>query len=75
MQADVSLPVGISIVVKRLIFNQEVAPIFGPFLFAPITRLVKSAADKVSALQSGYLNFYSALIAGPLVLILALTLF
>jgi hypothetical protein len=61
--------------VKRLIFNQEVAPIFGPFLSAPITRLVKSVADKVSGLQSGYLNFYNALIGMLLVLILALTLF
>lgn len=61
--------------VKRLIFNQEVAPIFGPFLFAPITRLVKSIADKVSGLQSGYLNFYNALIGILLVLILALSLF
>jgi NADH:ubiquinone oxidoreductase subunit 5 (subunit L)/multisubunit Na+/H+ antiporter MnhA subunit len=61
--------------VKRLIFNQEVAPIFGPLLFAPLTRLVKSAANKVSVLQSGYLNFYNALIGMLLVLILALALF
>jgi hypothetical protein len=31
-------------------------------------------ADKVSALQSGHLNFYLALIGGLLVIILALTL-
>jgi hypothetical protein len=61
--------------VKRLIFNQEVAPIFGPLIFAPLTRLVKSAANKVSVLQSGYLNFYNALIGMLLVLILALALF
>lgn len=61
--------------VKRLIFNQEVAPIFGPYLFAPLTRLVRSIADRVSILQSGYLNFYNALIGMLLVLILALTLF
>ncbi len=61
--------------VKRLIFNQEVAPIFGPYLFAPLTRLVQSVADKVSKLQSGYLNFYNALIGLLLVLILALALF
>lgn len=61
--------------VKRLIFNQEVAPIFGPYLFAPLTRFVRSIATGVSALQSGYLNFYNALIGTLLVLILALSLF
>jgi len=61
--------------VKRLIFNQEVAPIFGPYLFTPLTRLVQTAADKVSLLQSGYLNFYNALIGMLLVLILGLALF
>jgi formate hydrogenlyase subunit 3/multisubunit Na+/H+ antiporter MnhD subunit len=61
--------------VKRLIFNQEVAPIFGPYLFAPLTRLIRGAADRVSILQSGYLNFYNALIGILLVLILGLALF
>lgn len=61
--------------VTRLIFNQEVAPIFGPYLFAPLTRLVRRAADKISVLQSGYLNFYNALIGMLLVLILGLALF
>jgi hydrogenase-4 component B len=61
--------------VKRLIFNQEVAPIFGPYLFAPLVRLVQKVADKVSILQSGYLNFYNALIGALLVLILGLALF
>jgi hydrogenase-4 component B len=61
--------------VTRLIFNQEVAPIFGPYLFTPLTRLVRAAADKVSVLQSGYLNFYNGLIGMLLVLILGLALF
>ncbi|HTZ56888.1 MAG TPA: proton-conducting transporter membrane subunit [Acidobacteriaceae bacterium] len=61
--------------VKRLIFNQEVAPIFGPYLFSPFVRLVRAAADKVSILQSGYLNFYNGLIGILLVLILGLALF
>jgi hydrogenase-4 component B len=61
--------------VTRLIFNQEVAPIFGPYLFTPLTRLVRAAADKVSILQSGYLNFYNGLIGMLLVLILGLALF
>jgi len=61
--------------VKRLIFNQEVAPIFGPYLFAPLARLVRSISDSVSVIQSGYLNFYNALIGLLLVLILTLALF
>lgn len=61
--------------VKRLIFNQEVAPIFGPYLFAPLTRLVRSVSDRVSVIQSGYLNFYNGLIGLLLVLILGLALF
>lgn len=61
--------------IKRLIFNQEVAPIFGPYLFTPLTRCVQNIAKRVSALQSGYLNFYNALIGILLVLILASTLF
>lgn len=62
-------------VVKRLIFNQQVAPIFGPYLFTPIVLLVRFIANKVSGLQSGYLNFYNAVIGALLVIILALTLF
>lgn len=61
--------------IKRLIFNQEVAPIFGPYLFTPLTRLIRAVANRVSILQSGYLNFYNALIGMLLVLILGLALF
>ena len=61
--------------VKRLIFNQEVAPIFGPGLFRPLARAVRKLAEAVSKLQSGYLNLYNALIGMLLVLILALALF
>jgi hydrogenase-4 component B len=61
--------------VKRLIFNQEVAPIFGPGLFSPLVKAIRKIAEAVSKLQSGYLNFYNALIGLLLVLILALALF
>ncbi len=61
--------------VKRLIFNQEVAPIFGPYLFSPLVRLVREIANGIRILQSGYLNFYNALIGVLLVLILGLALF
>ena len=60
---------------KRLTFNQEVAPVFGPYLFAPLTRFVRRLSTAVSALQSGYLNSYNAMIGILLVLILALSLF
>jgi hydrogenase-4 component B len=60
--------------VERLVFTHDVAPIFGPYLFAPATRAVYYAANKLRALQSGNLNFYLALIGGLLIIILALTL-
>lgn len=60
--------------VHRLRFSHDVAPVFGPYLFAPVTRTVYYLADKLRALQSGHLNFYLALIGGLLVIILALTL-
>ena len=60
--------------VHRLTFTHDVAPIFGPYLFSPIRLTVYFLADKVTALQSGHLNFYLALIGGLLVIILALTL-
>jgi hydrogenase-4 component B len=60
--------------VKRLVFNQELAPIFGPYLFSPLVRIVRFLATAIRALQSGYLNFYNALIGILLILILALAL-
>jgi NADH:ubiquinone oxidoreductase subunit 5 (subunit L)/multisubunit Na+/H+ antiporter MnhA subunit len=58
----------------RLRFTHDVAPIFGPYLFAPLTRAVYALAERLRALQSGHLNFYLALIGILLVIILALTL-
>jgi hypothetical protein len=60
--------------VHRLRFTHDVAPIFGPYLFAPATRVVYYVADKLRALQSGHLNFYLALIGILLIVILSLTL-
>ena len=65
---------GVQYFVERLEFTHDVAPIFGPYLFAPATRLVLYIADRFRSLQSGHLNFYLALIGGLLVIILALTL-
>jgi hydrogenase-4 component B len=61
--------------VRRLTFTHEVAPIFGPYLFAPITRLVYRTAGWLRLLQSGHLNFYLAVIGVLLIVILALALF
>ena len=61
--------------VKRLVFEHDVAPIFGPSLFQPAVRIVNDLAGKLRLLQSGHLNFYLGLIGLLLVLILGLTLF
>ena len=60
--------------VHRLHFTHDVAPIFGPYLFSPVTRTIYYLANKLRALQSGHLNFYLGLIGILLVIILALTL-
>ena len=65
---------GLAYFVRRLSFTHEVAPLFGPYLFAPVTRLVWNVAGKLRALQSGNLNFYLGLIGILLVAILGLTL-
>jgi hydrogenase-4 component B len=61
--------------VERLVFSHDVAPIFGPYLFAPVTRAVFKLAQWLRVLQSGHLNFYLALIGGLLAIILALVLY
>jgi hydrogenase-4 component B len=66
---------GVHYFVHRLVFSHDVAPIFGPYLFAPVTRTVFAIANKLKALQSGHLNFYLALIGALLVVILALALY
>ncbi len=61
--------------VHRLVFSHEVAPIFGPYLFAPVTRAVFALADKLRGAAVRTLNFYLAVLGVLLVLILALTLY
>ena len=60
--------------VKKLVFESDVAPIFGPLLFQPAVKLVQAVAGKLRLLQSGHLNFYLGLIGLLLVLVLGLTL-
>lgn len=60
--------------VKKLVFEHDVAPIFGPLLFQPAVRAVRAISGKLRLLQSGNLNFYLSMIGILLVLVLALTL-
>jgi formate hydrogenlyase subunit 3/multisubunit Na+/H+ antiporter MnhD subunit len=60
---------------RRLVFSHDVAPIFGPYLFAPIERFTRALARRFRHLQSGHLNFYLAVIGVLLVLTLAMVLF
>lgn len=60
--------------VKKLSFEHDVAPIFGPLLFQPAVRAMRAVAGKLRLLQSGHLNFYLSLIGLLLVLVLGLTL-
>jgi len=65
---------GLPYFVRRLRFRHDVAPIFGPYLFAPLERLVWAVAGRLRLLQSGDLNLYLAVIGVLLVIILAATL-
>ena len=60
--------------VKRLKFTHDVAPIFGPYLFVPLEKLVIMIAAKLRIIQSGHLNFYLSLIGALLVAILFIAL-
>lgn len=59
---------------RRLVFTHDVAPIFGPYLFAPLERLVTALAGRLRIIQSGHLNFYLALIGALLLGVLIITL-
>jgi hydrogenase-4 component B len=60
--------------VRKLVFEHDVAPIFGPLLFQPAVHLINAIASKLRLLQSGHLNFYLGLIGLLLVTVLGLTL-
>lgn len=60
--------------VRKLVFEHDVAPIFGPLLFQPAVRLVRDLAGRLRLLQSGHLNLYLGLIGVLLVLVLGLAL-
>lgn len=66
--------VGREYFIARLSFSHQVAPLFGPYLFAPAVRLVRGVSARIRGLQSGHLNFYLGLVGLLLVIILALTL-
>jgi hydrogenase-4 component B len=60
--------------IRRLIFTHDVAPIFGPYLFAPLEWLVNAIAKRLRIIQSGNLNVYLAFIGVLLVGILLIAL-
>ena len=60
---------------RRLVFTHDVAPIFGPYVFVPLEKLVVWIAKRLRVIQSGHLNFYLSLIGLLLVAILFVTLF
>jgi hydrogenase-4 component B len=72
--ADVENDAEAGYFVKKLVFEHDVAPIFGPLLFQPAERMVYAVAGRLRLLQSGNLNVYLSLIGLLLVLILGLTL-
>jgi hydrogenase-4 component B len=61
--------------INRLTFRHDVAPIFGPYLFAPLERMVMALALRLRVIQSGHLNIYLALIGALFLIILFITLF
>jgi hypothetical protein len=66
---------GTAYFVRRLTFTHDVAPVFGPHLFAPVERFVLALAGRFRSLQSGHLNAYLAILGLLLVVILAISLF
>src|SRR5487761_241071 len=65
---------GLPYFTRRLVFSHDVAPIFGPHLFAPLEKTVTAVARSLRIIQSGHLNFYLFLIGALLVAILLVTL-
>lgn len=57
---------------SKLVFSYSLAPVFGPFLFAPAVRVVHWLSRRLKPLQSGHLNFYLSLIGAVMVAILLL---
>ncbi len=54
---------------RRLVFTHDMAPIFGPYLFAPLERLATSVSRRTRVFQSGHVNVYVALVGVLLVAI------
>jgi len=65
---------GLPYFTRRLVFSHDVAPIFGPHLFAPLEKTVTAVARSLRIIQSGHLNFYLFLIGALLVGILIVAL-
>jgi hypothetical protein len=61
--------------VRRLVFSHDVAPIFGPYLFAPLETFAIAVATRLRNIQSGHLNIYLSFIGALLIIILVIALF
>lgn len=61
--------------VRKLTFSHDVAPIFGPYLFATLERFTNSVSERLRLIQSGSLNIYLAFIGALLIIILLIALF
>lgn len=61
--------------VKQVSFEYSEAPIFGPFLFSPIVRLIKWTSEKASKMQMGSMNVYILYIGLMLLLIFTIVIF
>jgi hydrogenase-4 component B len=66
---------GLPYFTRRLVFMHDVAPIFGPYLFAPLEKVVTALAERMRVIQSGHLNLYLSFIGALLVAILFVALF
>lgn len=61
--------------IRKLTFSHDVAPIFGPYLFAPLEKLTIAVSARLRLIQSGHLNMYLGFIGALLIIILLIALF
>jgi len=56
--------------VRRLSFEQRIAPLFSGHLFRPLVRLTRWLSDRIAVIQSGDMNLYLVMIGILLVIVL-----
>ena len=55
---------------RRLSFEQRIAPLFSGHLFRPLVRLTRWLSDRIAVIQSGDMNLYLVMIGILLVIVL-----